>query len=254
MMKLRLLLGLCVLVAVGVVGSTALAARPGTATCTGGAITPGTYSGLIVTGNCTFGAGTTTIDGNVTVADGAILNDHAASAGATVLINGNVLVGKGAVLGLGNYNPVAPHSAFVDGNIIANEPLTLYLGGVTVHGNVISNGGGGGVTGQFRNFPTKDDTIDGNLIIQGWTGGWIGVIRVHVGGNVIFSNNTSVINGLVTPPVPGEVDSDSSEIMSNVISGNLICQHNTPAAQVNPDDGGIPNVVGGNKIGQCAGL
>jgi hypothetical protein len=40
----------------------------------------------------------------------------------------------------------------------------------------VSNGGGG-VTGEFRNYPTKDITVDGNLIIQGWTGGWIGVIR-----------------------------------------------------------------------------
>ncbi|HEU5244252.1 MAG TPA: hypothetical protein VFU33_07620, partial [Gaiellaceae bacterium] len=61
-------------------------------------------------------------------------------------------------------------------------------------------------------------------------------------------------NGLVNPPVPGEVDTDSSEIMTNSISGNLICHGNTPAAQVNPDDGGQPNDVGGQKIGQCAGL
>jgi hypothetical protein len=130
----------------------------------------------------------------------------------------------------------------------------MYLSFMTVHGNLISNGGGGGVTGEFRNFPTKDITVDGNMIVQGWTGGWIGVIRDHVGGNVVFSNNASVINGLVNPPVPGEVDPDSSEIMTNVIGGNLICQGNTPAAQVNPDDGGQPNTVGGNKIGQCAGL
>jgi hypothetical protein len=39
--------------------------------------------------------------------------------------------------------------------------------------------------------------------------------------------------------VPGHVDSDSSEIMTNVIARNLICQ---------------PNTVGGHKIGQCAGL
>ena len=91
-------------------------------------------------------------------------------------------------------------------------------------------------------------------MIQGWTGGWIGLIRNHVGGNVIFSKNTSVINGLVDPPVPGQVDSDSSEVMTNVIGRNLICQGNTPKAQVNPDDGGQPNTVGGHKIGQCAGL
>jgi hypothetical protein len=42
--------------------------------------------------------------------------------------------------------------------------------------------------------------------------------------------------------------------MTNTIGGNLICQNNTPPAQVNPDDGGLPNTVTGNKIGECAGL
>jgi hypothetical protein len=35
---------------------------------------------------------------------------------------------------------------------------------------------------------------------------------LHVDGNVVFSSNTSVINGLVSPPEPGVVDSDSSEL------------------------------------------
>src|SRR5438874_1438170 len=144
MRKLRLLLGVCVLLALGVAGSSAFASPPGSATCSGGAIASGTYNGLTVTGSC----------------------------------------------------------GFVPGAVI---------------------------------------TVNGNLVIHGWTGGWIGVIRVHVGGNLIFDHNRSVINGLVTPPVPGVVDSDSSEIMTNVVGGNLICIGNTPAAQVNPDDGGQPN-------------
>ena len=49
-------------------------------------------------------------------------------------------------------------------------------------------------------------------------------------------------------------DPDSNEIQTNTIGGSLICFRNSPAAQVNPDDGGQPNVVGGLKIGQCAGL
>ena len=169
-------------------------------------------------------------------------------------VGGNVLVGKGGILGLGTYNPSAPHDSVVDGNVIADQPLSLYISFTTIHGNLISHGGGGGVTGEFRNFPTKDNTIDGNAVITGWTGGWIGFIRNHVGRNVIFSNNKSVINGLVNPPVPGQVDTDSSEIMTNVIGRNLICEGNTPKAQVNPDDGGQPNTVGGRKIGQCANL
>lgn len=242
MTKLRLLLGLCVLLALGVLGSGALAAAPGAGTCSGGSIAAGTYNGLTVTGNCTFAGGTVTIDGNLRVTDGAILNDHAGST-ATVHVTGNVLVGKGAVLGLGSYAPNGPHGTTVDGNIVASQPLSLYLGGMTVHGNVISTGGGD----PGRNFPIKDDTIDGNLIIQGWSGLWMGVIRGAVGGNVIIANNVAAD----TSEEPGN---DSTEIMTNQISGNLVCHHNTPAAQVNPNDGGEPNVVGGQKIGECAGL
>ena len=201
-----------------------------------------------------FGGGAVNVMHNLVVAPGASLNDHAMSPQTTVHVGGNVLVGKGGIVGLGTYNPAAPHDNVVDGNVIANQPLSLYISFTTIHGSLISHGGGGGVKGEFRNYPTKDNTIDGNAVIQGWTGGWIGFIRNHVGGNVIFSKNTSVINGLVDPPVAGQVDTDSSEIMSNVIGRNLICQGNTPKAQVNPADGGQPNTVGGRKIGQCAGL
>jgi hypothetical protein len=242
MTKLRLLLGMGALLALGLTGSAAFGAAPGAGTCSGGAIAAGTYNGFTVTGNCTFAGGPITINGNLKIEDGAFLNDHAATY-ANVHVTGNVMVGKGSVLGLGNYSEAPSHnSATVDGNIIANQPLTLYLGGITVHGNLISNGGGPGLAGPFRNFPSKDDTIDGNLIIQGWQGGWAGVIRTTVGGNLIYSKNASV------------VDPDSNEVQTNVISGNLICQGNTPPAQVNPAEGGQPNVVGGQKIGQCAGL
>jgi hypothetical protein len=253
-MKLRNLVALLVLTLLTVTASSALAARPGSATCSGGTIAPGTYSSLKVTGVCSFAGGTVTVRHNLVVAPGAVLNDHSASPLTTLHVGGNVLVGKGGIVGLGTYNPAAPHDSVVDGNVIANQPLSLYISFTTIHGNLISHGGGGGVAGEFRNYPTKDNTIDGNVVIQGWTGGWIGFIRNHVGGNVIFSKNKSVINGLVTPPVPGQVDPDSSEIMTNVIGRNLICQGNTPKAQVNPDDGGLPNTVGGHKIGQCAGL
>lgn len=134
----------------------------------------------------------------------------------------------------------------MDGNIIANQPLTLYLGSITVHGNLISNGRGS--ASEFRNFPTKDDTIDGNLSIQGWQGGWFGVIRVDVGGNAIVSGNASVMTDDGSPPP----DPDSTEVQTNHIGGNLICQHNTPPAQVNPVDLGQPNTVGSKEIGECA--
>jgi hypothetical protein len=250
MMTLRLLLLASVLLVLGG-GSSALAAGPGSGTCSGGQIAAGTYRGFTVTGNCTFAPGTLTINGNLIVADGAILNDHvASSSGVQVHVTGNVLVGRGAVLGLGNYNPALPHdSATVDGNVLANQPMTLYLGGMTVHGNVVSIGG----SGPGRNFPIKDDQIDGNLILQGWSGLWIGVLRTAVGGNVIVANNSGIQTG-DEPPYIGVPD--STEIVSNTIRGNLICLGNDPAAQLGDAalEGGGPNTVGGHKLGECASL
>src|SRR5262249_33489142 len=51
-MRLWILLGACILLTVGVVGSAASAAPPGAGTCSGGAIAAGTYNGFTVTGNC----------------------------------------------------------------------------------------------------------------------------------------------------------------------------------------------------------
>jgi hypothetical protein len=228
-------------------GSIAAAAKSGAGgSCTGGSpgspqvIPAGTYDGLVVSGNCVTGAGAVTVNGNLFIADGGILNDHASGQG-TVHVTGNVQVGNGGVLGLGDYNPFGSHtSAVVDGNVDAHNPTTLYLGDMTIHGNLVSNGG----SGPGRNFPTKDNSIDGNLIVQGWTGMWIGLIRNHVGGNVNFSKNTA----MDTSVVPG---SDSSEVQTNVIAGNLICHGNTPTAQVNQFDGGEPNEIGGNAVGEC---
>jgi hypothetical protein len=238
-MKLRFALQACALAAVALVATTATAGAAVT-TCTGnGVIAPGTYDQVVVASgsNCTFGAGTITINGNLIVQDGAILNDHALSS-AVVHINGNVIVGRGAVIGLGTYVPNS--GTVVNGNIVANQPGTLYLGGITVNGNVVSNGGGD----PTRNFPIKDDVIRGNLIIQGWSGLWMGAIRDTVGGNVIVQNNAAS-NPNADP------GTDSTEVANNDIGGNLICQNNVPAAQLG-DTSQPGSRVSGHKIGECA--
>jgi hypothetical protein len=237
--KLRVLLVLPVLAAAGVVVvSVALAAGQPNATCSGGALGTGPYKNVLVTGDCTF-SGDTVVTGNLTVAPGATLNDHALSS-ATVHIGGNVIVGKGAVIGLGTYEPNS--GTVVDGNVIGDQAATLYLGGITVHGNVIVNGGGD----PGRNLPLKDDVIDGNLSVHGWSGLWFGIIRDTVGGNVLVQDNTA------TDPAhdPG---ADSTEVANNDIARNLVCDHNVPAAQIG-DTGQPGNRVGGNSKGECAGL
>lgn len=241
MKKWRLLVGLAAFALAVVAGTSSADARPNIV-CTEGTIAAGTYGPLTVTGNCTFGEGTVTIDGNLTVAPGAVLNDHAA-APAIVYVTGNVSVGQGGVVGLGSYAPTGSHSsAVVGGNVIGNGAASLYLGGMTVRGNLIVDGGGD----AGRNLPLKDDTVGGNLIVQNWTGLWFGIIRDEVGGNVIVHNNAAAD----PTTLPG---SDSSEIVTNTIQGNLICSGNTPAPQVG-DSEGATNTVNGNEIGQCAGL
>ena len=254
-MKLRLLFGLCAALALAIGGSAASAAAPGTGTCSGGAIAPGVYNGMIVTGNCTV-MGAVTINGNVRVADNAYLD--AAYSSTRLTIKGNVTVGTRAKLGLGwmfgyhdcGLNPVWLGNVTVNGNITANQALTMYLDFATIHGNVVSNGGGDITMVDHPPaedglvLPIKDNVIDGNVTVHGWQGAWFGIIRNVVGGNAIASNTVGTRLGEGGQP-------DSTEIVTNRISGNLICQGNSPAAQIG-DSGGSPNTVGGNKLGECA--
>jgi len=198
-----------------------------------------------------------TVNGNLKLADGAVF---AGIIPSTVHVTGDVRVGQGALLGLG----YATKTDVVDGSVLADQPLSLYLGFVHVHEDVVSNGGG--TSERFYNFPIKDNVIDGDLILTGWNGGWIGAIRNQVGGNVEFSHNASVVvpvdpdgcDSSGTFPAGCDAtagtDSDSDEVMTNTIAGDLVCRGNTPPAQVNPLEGGQPNTVGGRARGECAGL
>jgi hypothetical protein len=261
-MKLLLLFGSALVLVLGLTGSSALAGSK--ETCDG-AIS-GLHGSVTVTGTCAVVA-PVTIHGNLTLDHGTVF----AGFGPEVHVTGNVKVGEGALLALGYNRPagvLGPDT--VGGNIVANHPLSLYVGNMTVGGNVVSNGGG--TVHRFYNFPIKDNKIGGNVIIHGWTGGWWGVIANTVHGSVDLSRNTSVVHPADDPAcetsgtfpngcdaAPGK-DDDSSEVQSRGtanpqhISGNLICHGNTPSAQVNPGDGGAANIVDGHKIGECAGL
>jgi hypothetical protein len=244
--------------AVAIGGSSAVAKPPNKLTCTGGAIAPGVYGALMVKGACTI-TGAVTIDGKVTVAKDADL--EGSFLGTRLTINGNVQAKQGATLGLGcsfgfhdcGFDPTAwPGNVTVNGNITANQALTMYLDFTTVNGNVTVNGGGDITMVDHPPaqdglvLPIKDNVIDGNLMVQGWQGAWFGIIRNTVSGNVKATHT-------VGTRLDGDTLSflDSTEIVTNVIGGNLICQHNTPAAQIG-DSGGTTNTVAGNKIGECA--
>lgn len=124
----------------------------------------------------------------------------------------------------------------------------MYLTAVHVAGNVTSLGGGPGTKPSTTgvSFPVKEMTIGGNLTLLGWHGGWIGALRNTVRGNVLIAGNTG--------NRPGADGPDSTEVLGNTVTHNLICLHNTPAAQYGdaygaPGNG--PNVVHGHAIGEC---
>lgn len=246
MKGLRLLVGACAIAALGTFAATATAddpPPPPPPPC-GTSATPiaGTFNGnLTITGQRVVEPGQSlTVNGNLRIAPGACLQAF----NVPVTVRGNATVGTGGILGLG-YAPEpssAPYAFTIGGNVVANQSGSLFLDGGTIRGNLVSNGGGR----PYLNFSVKDNTIGGNVVMQGWHGLWIGLIRNHVGGNVIFSRN--IADDL--SQLPG---SDSSEVVTNDIRGNLICLANTPAVQLG-DSGGSQNTVGGNAIGECAAL
>jgi hypothetical protein len=249
--KVGLALGLCGALTLAVFAAGA-AADPfvGPPICSSaGKSLSGTHRNLTIRGNAYVGKRhTLRVRGTLKLARGACLDAFTLG---TVHVGKNLVVERGATLALGctpnSIGPVPPCGTkttndTVGGSIIGHHPLTMYLDGNTIGGNVVSIGGGPGLHGQFLNFPIKDNTIGGKLVVRGWHGGWVGAIRDTVGGKLVFSRNGSV------------QDPDSNEVQTNTVGGDLICWRNSPPAHVNPDDGGLPNTVGGDKIGQCAGL
>ncbi len=254
MVKARILLGLCAVLATAVLAPTA-AADPfeGPPICSSaGTALSGSYGNLTIRGNSYVKSGTTlTVTGSLTIAPGACLDAFTLG---TVNVAGNVQVGKGAILALGcspgAQGPFPPCGTettddTVGGSILADQPLTMYLTATYIHGNVISWGGGPGpVFSPYINYPIKENVIGGNLQVANWRGAWFGVLRNTIHGSVVLFNDVGVTISEETG-LP-----DSTEIVSNTIGGNLFCFGNKPAPQVG-DSGGSPNVVGGRKLEQC---
>lgn len=263
-----------VLAAVGLAMSPALALADGPAPpdgfsfiCNGvnfgapitGTPVEGHFTNLTLWGNSYVpNDATLTVSGNLVIAPGACLD---AFSRGEVHVGKNISVGNGATLALG----CAPfvNEAFepcehtttndtVGRNISADAPLTMYLTSVTVAGNVTSSGGGPGIQNPAISFPVKGMTIGGNLVLTGWHGAWIGALRNDVHGNVVIAANVGSRTGPTGEP-------DSTEVVSNTVGRNLICQGNTPAASFgdaleNPANGTGFNSVGGHAIGECRSL
>ena len=270
----------------GVLASTASAAAapppPGPTTppyvCAGGKVPAGTYSSIVITGECYMPVGTIVVRGNVTVAPGALLD--AATPGdpesgpvvpATVLIGGSVWVGDGAALIFGCSpnifcgNPPGVSYDRIGGNLTAVGALGVVFHSAAIGGNVSVISGGGGTncnaspasppvvgapapwsddasldfTPVYTDF--EDNSIGGNLTIANLRSCWLGSLRNQIGGSTTIVNNTMA-------------DPDAMEVGSNLIAGNMTCSGNfaggVPAVQFG-DGAAAPNMVGGWAAGQC---
>lgn len=232
----------------------------GRTTCAGTLKAPGVLSGtyssnVTVTGVCGVSAGPAVVAGNLFVAEGAAL--VSVFAGSNLTVGGNVIVQSGATLVLGcepmfspcKKNPNGISHGHVSGNLIAQEALAVLVHASAIDGNVIQQGGGGGLscappsTGIFSKLQSpvfsdyEDNTISGNVIVGGIQSCWFGALRNHVDGNVIVIGNSFG-------------DPDANEVISNHIAGNAICMGNSPQDQFG-DSMGVPNKVSGNALGEC---
>ena len=103
-----------------------------------------------------------------------------------------------------------------------------------IKGGVYMHGGNGFFS------TVEDSVIKGGATIKEYSGFWLGFIRNKVHGDVKLRENVMD-------------DPDANEYVTNTIKGDLICFNNSPAPHVG-DSQGQPNVVSGEKLGQCAGL
>lgn len=277
--RLSLLLGVGGL-ALGMLAANATgAAADQRASCSGSFQSPGVLAGtyssnVTVAGVCAVNAGPALIKGNLTLSPGAAvvaafgLNDQTASGSSSLTVKGNLKVQQGAALLLGcdpqsfpcvdDPNPEQPtlsSPGAVSGNLSEQQPLGVVVHDSTIGGNVQETGGGGGLTcepsGVFGAFGSpvysdyEDSTVKGNLDVIGLTSCWLGVARVHVGGSLDMLHDQLA-------------DPDAIEIISNAISGNLLCQQNSQVwDSADQSENGLyprlaePNSVGGHRVGQC---
>jgi hypothetical protein len=155
---------------------------------------------------------------------------------ANINVRGGVRVGEGAtfILGADPFEGGGADTGKIRGGIRATDPASLQVHFAHVNGGVRMRGGNGFFS------TVEDNVIRGGATINGYSGVWLGFIRNKVRGTVRLSNNLMA-------------DPDANEYVTNTIKGSLICHGNSPAPQVG-DSEGLPNVVSGRKVDQCAGL
>lgn len=253
------------------------AAVTGTATCSGTPSKPGvltgTHGAVVVRGACEVNAGAAVVNGDLTLSAGSALlaafalNDKTGTGTSSLTVKDNVLVRAGATLLMGcnpaNFaclddpdqsNPTLSMHPTVGLDLRSNQPLGVIVHNFTVGGDVIQTGGGGGVNcnpqGVFKLFQSpvfsayEVGSVGGDVRISSVHSCWMGVVELHVGNTMVMYQNKLA-------------DPDAIEILSNNITGNLICRGNSRTWD-NGETGPnlfprqpAPNTVGRNRKGQC---
>jgi hypothetical protein len=266
------------MLAAGPVTAAGAAVTSGTATCSGTPKAPGVLTGtfngsVVVRGACEVNAGAAVINGDLTLSAGSALlaafalNDKTGTGKSSLTVKGNVLVRSGATLLMGcnpaNFpclddpdqsNPTLSMHPTVGLDLRSNQPLGVIVHNFTVRGDVIQTGGGGGVNctpqGVFKLFQSpvysayEVGNVGGDVRISSVHSCWMGVVQLHVGNSVVMYQNKLA-------------DPDAIEIISNNITGNLICRGNSRAWDNSETGNGLfprqpgPNTVGRNRAGQC---
>jgi hypothetical protein len=232
----------------------------GQLTCGAGPIEPGTYTSILVTGNCWLtDFGTVVVNGDLRVAHDAKFN--AVTAG-TLVVDGSFFSGTNSITDIGcNVKSVGPpctsnSSDVVMGNVYSDNALEMSWHSVTVGGwyDIVGRNQYTDNTDCSQTDPTgtpdyftfEDGSVGGNFSYDGNRTCWMGLFRTHVGGNVyILHNHTNTT-------VPG-IKFDSPEIATNTIAGSLNCSGNTPPPTFG-DSKGKPNKAAKGKFGQCKNL
>jgi hypothetical protein len=269
-----------------VAASASGASSPKPTVCSGSPSKPGVLVGkvtgnVIVKGVCEVDHGSATVDGSLTVRAGGVFgavfghNDKTGKGVSDLKVTGDLIVGRGAAAFIGceaahspcnddsQTAPTLNNKVSIGGSIIANGALAVIAHVTKVGGNVVDNGGGGGVSCStmpgffavikspaFSDF--EDDSIAGTVTIENLGSCWLGALRDKVGKSFTLSDNKMA-------------DPDAIEIGANTIGGNLACSGNTnavPSSAAVWDTTDIspnvtyprafkPNKVKGHRSGQC---
>jgi hypothetical protein len=286
-LKLILLLMLATSLIVVGTGTTEASANTKSSRCSGGDLS-GTYQSLRITGLCYVVNGSSvTVDGDLTVAPGAMLDGI--SPGGTALlgsalpgnlaVTGSIKVLKGAALllgwctepnqGVGYENCDASKTGSADdtvgGSILAAKALAVIVHNVRVSGSINVSGGGGGVqcvTPALFSADT-DPAINGSQSVgydfspvnySDLESNTVGhSIRVVGLGACWFGALRDAVAKNFTFSNNTMSSSDGDEVVGNDIEGNMKCLGNSPAVQYG-DSGSGPNLVDGKATGQCASV